>query len=66
MNDVFTVLNVNIRSLSTNFDKLKECTKTGKHEFTITGLSEKNLKDKPHDFYSLQMTYLCNQILVLF
>ena len=53
MNDVLIVLNVNIRSLSKNFDKLKECIKTGKHEFTVIGLSETHLKDKPHDFYSL-------------
>ena len=36
-----------------NVDKLKECIKTCNHEFTIIGLSETHLKDKPHNFYSL-------------
>ena len=52
-NDAFTVLNVNIRSLSGNFEKLKECIKTVNHDFSIIGLSETHLKDKPHDYYNL-------------
>ena len=38
--DTFTCLNVNIRSLSKNFDKLKECLKSINHDYTVIGLSE--------------------------
>ena len=36
-----------------NFDNLKECIKTANHEFSIIGLSETHLKEKPHDYYNL-------------
>jgi exonuclease III len=52
-NGKFTILNINIRSLSKTFDKLKECIKTLNHSFTIIGLSETHLKEKPHDYYNL-------------
>ena len=52
-NDQFTILNVNIRSLGKNLDKLKNCIKVLDHDFTIIGLSETHLKGKPHDFYNL-------------
>ena len=51
--NLFTVLNVNIRSISKNFEKLKECLKTVNYDFTVIGLSETHLKDKPHDYYNL-------------
>ena len=51
--DQFTILNVNIRSLGKNLDKLKNCIKVLDHDFTITGLSETHLKGKLHDFYNL-------------
>ena len=49
----FSILNINIRSLSKNFDKLKTCLKELNHDFSIIGLSETHLKDKPHDYYHL-------------
>ena len=49
----FSFLNANIRSLSKNFDKLQECIKTLNKDFSVIGLSETHLKDKPNDFYSL-------------
>ena len=49
----FSFLNANIRSLSKKFDKLQECVKTLYKDFSIIGLSETRLKDKPNDFYSL-------------
>jgi len=52
-NSKFSIININIRSLSKNFDKLKECLKALEHDFTIIGLSETHLKDKPHDYYQL-------------
>lgn len=51
--DKLTFLNANIRSISKNFDKLKNCIKSTNHDFTIIGLSETHLKEKPHDFYNL-------------
>ena len=45
----FGFLNANIRRL----DKLQECIKTLNKDFSIIGLSETHLKDKPNDFYSL-------------
>ena len=39
-------LNVSIRSISKNFEKLKECLETLDHEFTIIGISETHMKDK--------------------
>ena len=49
-NDVFSLLNVNIRSIGKNFDKLELCLKTLDHKFTAIGLSETHLKDKPHEY----------------
>jgi hypothetical protein len=49
----FNVLNLNIRSLSKNFEKLKECIKNLDCEFTVIGISETHLKDKPHNYYNL-------------
>ena len=46
-------LNVNIRSISKNFEKLKECLETLDHEFTIIGISETHMKDKPLEYYHL-------------
>ena len=49
----FNLLNVNIRSLSNNFDKLKECVKALNCDFNVIGISETHLKDKPNDYYNL-------------
>lgn len=49
----FSILNANIRSISKNFEKLKECLKTLDHEFTIIGLSETHLKESPSEYYNL-------------
>ena len=49
----FNLLNVNIRSLSKNFDKLKECVKALNCDFNVIGISETHLKDKPNDYYNL-------------
>ena len=51
--DAFTCLNVNIRSLSKNFDKLKECLKSINHDYTVIGLSETHVKGKPLEYYHL-------------
>ena len=50
---VYLFLNVNIRSISKNFEKLKECLETLDHEFTIIGISETHMKDKPLEYYHL-------------
>ena len=52
-NDTFTCLNVNIRSLSKNFDKLRECLKATNHDFTVIGISETHLKGKPLEYYNI-------------
>ena len=49
----FSILNVNIRSLNTNFERLKQHMKTTNHEYRIIGLSETHLKDKPTEYYNL-------------
>ena len=49
----FNFLNVNIRSLSKNFDKLNECLKILKTDFTVIGISETHLKEKPSEIYNL-------------
>ena len=49
-NSTFTCLNVNIRSVSKNFDKLKECLKLTNH---VIGLSETHFKEKSHEYYNL-------------
>ena len=49
----FSILNANIRSINKNFDKLTECIETLNHDFTIIGLSETHLKEKPHEYYHL-------------
>ena len=51
--DHWTPLNVNIRSLSKNFDKLRECSKPTNHDFTVIGISETHLKGKPLEYYNL-------------
>ena len=52
-NGSLTLLNVNIRSIGKNLDTLKLCLKTLDHKFTVIGLSETHLKDKPLDYYQL-------------
>ena len=47
------LLNVNIRSLAKNFDSLNECVKSLNCDFTVIGISETHLKDKPNDFYQI-------------
>ena len=49
----FNLLNVNIRSLSKNFDKLKECIKALNCDFNVIGISETHLKEKPNDYYNI-------------
>ena len=49
----FNLLNVNIRSLSNNFDKLKECVKALNCDFNVIGISETHLKEKPHNYYNI-------------
>ena len=49
----FSFLNVNIRSLSKNLDKLKDCIDILKEDFSVIGISETHLKQKPDDFYNL-------------
>ena len=49
----FSLFNLNIRSLNKNFDKLKECLKSVNHNFNIIGLTETQLKDKPHEYLQL-------------
>ena len=51
--DVFSLLNVNTRSLNKNFEKLISCLKSLNHKFTVIGLSETHLRDKPHEYYDL-------------
>ena len=51
--NIFSILNVNIRSLNKNFERLKQHMKTTNHEYTIIGLSETHLKDKPTEYYNL-------------
>ena len=36
-----------------NFDKLNQCLKSLNHKFTVIGLTETQLKDKPHDHLQL-------------
>ena len=43
----FSILNLNIRCLQKKFDKIKECLKEIEHYFTIIGVSETHLKEKP-------------------
>ena len=49
----FTLFNLNIRSLNKNFDKLKQCLKSVNHNFNVIGLTENQLKDKPHEYLQL-------------
>ena len=49
----FNLLNVNIRSLSKNFESLKECVKSLNCEFSVIRISETHLKDKPNDCYNI-------------
>lgn len=51
--DNFSILNVNIRSLSKNFDKLRECMKSVDHDFSIIAVSETHLKQKPHEYFDI-------------
>ena len=48
-----TLFNLNIRSLNKNFDKLTQCLKSINHKFTVIGLTETQLKNKPHDYFQL-------------
>ena len=48
------LLNVNIRSLSKNIDRLKQCLKALDHEFSIIGISETHLKDKPSNILNIE------------
>ena len=47
-----TLFNLNIRSLNKNFDKLNQCLIIN-HKFTVIGLIETQLKDKPLDYLPL-------------
>ena len=49
----FTLFNLNIRSLNKNFDKLILCLKSVNHDFNVIGLTETQLKDKPHEYLHL-------------
>ena len=49
----FNLLNINIRSLSKNFDGLKECIKEINNKFSVIGISETHLKDTPSQYYNL-------------
>ena len=49
----FSFLNVNIRSLSKNLENLKECIDILKKDFSVIGISETHLKQKPDDYYNL-------------
>ena len=51
--NTFTISNVNIRSTSKNFDKLKECIKTVNHDFTVIGVTENHLQCQPHEYFNL-------------
>ena len=44
----FTLFNLNIRSANKNLDHLKNCLKSINHNFSIIGLTETQLKDKPN------------------
>ena len=48
-----TLFNLNIRSLNKNFDKSNQCLENLNHKFTVIGLTETQLKDKPHDYLQL-------------
>ena len=48
-----TFLSAFIRSLSKNFDSLKECIKSLDCDFTVIGVSETHLKDKPNDIHNI-------------
>lgn len=49
----FTLFSLNIRSVNKNFDKLSQCLKISNHYFSIIGLTETQLKDKPGYFLNL-------------
>jgi hypothetical protein len=51
--DKFSILNINVRSLSKNFEKLKECITAIDHHFTVIGVSETHLKRSPNIYYNL-------------
>jgi len=51
--EYFSILNVNIRSINKNFEKLKECLKEIQNNFTIIGLSETHLQDAPADYFKI-------------
>jgi len=53
VNGKLNFLNVNVRSLSKNFEKLQECIKTSNCSFNVIGISETHLKDKPADYFNL-------------
>ena len=46
-------LNINIRSISKNFDSLKETIKSINCKFDIIGISETHLKDNPKDLFNI-------------
>ena len=52
-NSKFTCLSVNIRSVSKNFYKLKECLKLTNHDYSVIELSETHFKEEPHEYYNL-------------
>ena len=39
--------------MNKNFDKLTQCLKSINHKFTVIGLTETQLKNKPHDYFQL-------------
>ena len=48
-----SLLNVNIKSMNTNFDSLKEFLHGTSVDFNIIGLVESWLEDKPHGYFHL-------------
>ena len=52
-NSSFTCLNVNIRSISKNLDKLKECMRIANYGFTVIDISETHFKGTPLGCYNL-------------
>jgi exonuclease III len=49
----FNLLNVNVRSLSKNFDKLNECIQSLNCDFSVIGISETHLKEKPNNYFNI-------------
>ena len=63
-NSTFTCLNVNIRRVSKNFDKLKKCLKLTNHDYTVIGLTETTFREKPHEYRLCQKKLYNFQFLI--